>query len=257
MRRVPSLVAANTVFAIIAVACGGSEQQSDALIATGLPDVSPLAPEATVTPSVEPTATALIPRDARATSIPSPTRIPLQAPRLRATPLPVVSTIAALDDPNLANRGFSQATVPDELADSESQISGEERVNLWTDFFSDTRIEFEEHGADVLLCEGGRGMPLRWAELFDLVGRELHWEVVRSPAERGMGMTMMLTPVDPLRAADLLYPRQYNQPAYTLGLIYELGGLQLSRGAVASTDSRPPALSVVVYDPNCSSILPG
>ena len=268
MRRVPSLVAAITVFATIAVACGGSEQQPGALTATRLPDVSPspeapLAPGVTVAPSDHPTATPFPPRTpvirrgARATSVPPPTNVPLPTPAPTATVLPVVGTIAALDDPSLANRGFSLAAVPDVLADSESQISGEERVTLWTDFFSDTRIEFEEHGAEVLLCEGGRGLPLRWAELFELVGREINWEIVRSPAERGTGMTMLLTPLDPLLAADRIFPYEYGQPAYTLGLNYESGGPQISRSALASPNANPPALTVVVRDPNCSSNLPG
>ncbi len=230
----PMVIAMGPV-AVVAIACGSGDQ-----------------PVATATPS--PTAT----------PAPTPQPPPAGTPALRSpTPTPVNSREEAPEllntflRPQLVHRGFEVAEIPAEIARGSTDMSVEQHEAIWTEFLTNTRVEFNSVGSEVLLCEGGRARAVRNARFFELIDQPLTWEISRSPAARGTDVTLKRTPLDPDLAANRLFSTTYSTPSYTVSVDYQQGFARFLIDATDAPETISPTETTIVRDPECSSHLPG
>ena len=194
-----------------------------------------------------------------ATVAPTPPPVRTKTP----TPSPVSSreeTVAMSDSilrPSLFDRGFEVAEVPAEIAQGSTDLSIEEHEAIWTEFLTNTRVEFDSSGAELLLCEGGRAMAVQNARFFELVDQPLTWEISRSPATRGTDVILKLTPLDPDLAANRLFTNTYSTPSYTVSVDYQQGVARFLIDVSSAPEIISPTETIIVRDPECSSHLPG
>ncbi len=128
---------------------------------------------------------------------------------------------------------------------------------LWTEFLTNTRVEYDQSGAEVLLCEGGHATVVRMPRFFELIDQPLTWEISRSPATRGTDMILKLTPLDPDIAANRLFSTTYSTPSYTVSVDYQQGFPRFLVNAPDAPEIVSPTETIIVRDPECSSHLPG
>ncbi len=207
-----------------------------------------------------------------ATATPSPTAAPAPTPQPAPTetpaprspnPTPVNSREESLEllntflGPQLVDRGFEVAEIPAEIARGSADLSVEEHEAIWTEFLTNTRVEFDSAGTEVLLCEGGRAMAVQNARFFELIDQPLTWEISRSPAARGTDVTLKLTPLDPDLAANRLFTTTYSTPGYTVSVDYQQGFARFLIDAANAPETISPTETTIVRDPECSSHLPG
>ena len=202
-----------------------------------------------------------------ATATPSPTvtvaPTPPPVPTKTLTPSPVSSreeTVATPNtflQPSLVDRGFEIAEIPAEIARGSTDLSIEEHEAIWTEFLTNTRVEFDSAGIELLLCEGGRAMAVQNARFFELVDQPLTWEISRSPATRGTDVILKLTPLDPDLAVNRLFTTTYSTPGYTVSVDYQQGYPRFLIDVSSAPEFISPTETIIVRDPECSSHLPG
>ena len=202
-----------------------------------------------------------------ATATPSPTATVTSTPQPPLTETPTTTAVngpgetAALPNsflrPSLADRGFEAAEIPAEIARGGADLSIEEHEAIWTEFLTNTRVEFDSSGTELLLCEGGRATAVQNARFFELVDQPLTWEISRSPATRGTDVILKLTPLDPDLAANRLFTTTYSTPGYTVSVDYQQGVARFLIDVSNAPEIISPAETIIVRDPECSSHLPG
>lgn len=234
MRRVVIAIGA---VAAIAVACSSGSGDQPAATATAPPALAP-------TPAPSPVPTETPPLSA-------PTRTPLNS---RAETLELLNALAR---PQLLSRGFELAEIPVEIVQGIIGLTVEEQEAIWTEFLTNTRVEYDGAGTELLLCDGGHATTVRSGRYFELLNEPLTWEVSRSPATRGTDVTLKLTPLDPDIAANRLFYGSYNTPSYTVSMDFQQGSVRFVVNATTVTESISKIETIIVRDPECSSHLPG
>lgn len=195
---------------------------------------------------------------------PTPPPVPTETPTPRApTPTPVntraetLELLNALTRSQLLNRGFEVAEVPIEIVQRTIGPTIEEHEAIWTEFLTNTRVEYDAAGTEILLCEGGHATAVRSDRYFELTDKPLTWEIDRSPATRGTDVTLKLTPLDPDIAANRLFYSSYNTPSFTVSVDFQEGSVRFVVNSTTVTESISEIETIIVRDPDCSSHLSG
>ena len=224
---------------MVAIACGSGGQPAA--------NVAP-SPNLASSPAPQPLQTETpTPSPPTPTPTPGPERFP-DSPRVL---LPGVTRT------QLADRGFEVAEIPVEIVQGITELNVEEHEALWSQFLTNTRVEYDSSGTEVLLCEGGRATAVRNLRFFELVDQPLTWEISRSPATRGSDVTLKLTPLDPDLAANRLFYGSYNTASYTVSVDFQEGFVRFLVDARDARETFSPTETIIVRDPGCSSHLPG